>query len=71
MEQIAKQQGIRLVHVPFKGNAEAVTALLGGHIDAVADSTGWAPQVNYGKFRLLVSWGAVRTRNWPTVPTLR
>ena len=56
MERIAKQQGVKLVHVPFKGNAETTTALLGGHIDAVADSTGWAPQVNDGKFRLLVSW---------------
>jgi tripartite-type tricarboxylate transporter receptor subunit TctC len=71
MEQIAKQQGVKLVHVPFKGSAETTTALLGGHIDAVADSTGWAPQVNDGKFRLLVSWGATRTKNWPTVPTLK
>jgi tripartite-type tricarboxylate transporter receptor subunit TctC len=71
MEQIAKQQGIKLVHVPFKGSAESTTALLGSHIDAVADSTGWAPQVNDGKFRLLVSWGATRTKNWPNVPTLK
>ena len=71
MEQIAKQQGIRWTHVPFKGNAEATNALLGGHIHAVADSTGWAPLVNAGKFRLLVTWGAERTKNWPNVPTLR
>jgi tripartite-type tricarboxylate transporter receptor subunit TctC len=71
MEQIAKQQGIKLVHVPFKGSAELTTALLGGHIHALADATGWAPQVNEGKLRLLVSWGASRTRNWPTVPTLK
>ena len=71
MEQIARQQGIKLVHVPYKGNAEATTALLGGHIHALADSSGWAPQVNEGKLRLLVSWGASRTKNWPTVPTLR
>jgi tripartite-type tricarboxylate transporter receptor subunit TctC len=71
MEQIARQQGIKWVHVPFRGNAEAVTSLLGGHIDVVADSTGWAPQVNEGKFRLLVTWGATRTKNWPNVPTLR
>ena len=71
MEQIAKQQGIKLVHVPFKGVAESVTALLGNHIHAIADSTGWAPQVNEGKFRLLVSWGATRTKNWPNVPTLK
>ena len=71
MEQIAKQQGIKLIHVPFKGNAEATTAILGGHIHALADATGWAQQVNEGKLRLLVSWGASRTKNWPTVPTLK
>src|SRR5439155_9675993 len=61
MEQIARQQGAKLVHVPFKGTAEATTALLGGHIHALADATGWAQQVNEGKLRLLVSWGASRT----------
>ncbi len=70
-EQIARQQGIKLVHVPFKGSAELTSAILGGHIHALADATGWAQQVNEGKLRLLVSWGASRTKNWPTVPTLR
>jgi tripartite-type tricarboxylate transporter receptor subunit TctC len=50
---------------------EQMNALLGGHIHAVADSSGWAPLVNAGRFRLLVTWGAARTKNWPTVPTLR
>jgi tripartite-type tricarboxylate transporter receptor subunit TctC len=71
MEQIAKQQGLKWTHVPFKGNADAMNALLGGHIDALADSSGWAQLVNAGRFRLLVTWGAARTKNWPTVPTLR
>jgi tripartite-type tricarboxylate transporter receptor subunit TctC len=71
MEQIAKQQGIKWTHVPFKGNAEATTALLGGHIQVLADSTGWAPLVNSGELRLLVTWGAGRTKNWPDVPTLK
>jgi tripartite-type tricarboxylate transporter receptor subunit TctC len=70
MEQISKQQGIKLVHVPFKGTAESSPALLGSHIHAIADTTGWAQQVNDGKFRLLVTWGATRTKNWPSVPTL-
>jgi tripartite-type tricarboxylate transporter receptor subunit TctC len=71
MEQIAKRQGIKWTHIPFKGNSEAMNALLGGHIDAVADSSGWAQLVNAGQLRLLVTWGAVRTKNWPNVPTLR
>src|SRR6266516_2173377 len=71
IEQIAKRRGIKWTHVPFKGNAESMNALLGGHIHAVADSSGWAPLVNAGRFRLLVTWGAARTKNWPSVPTLR
>jgi tripartite-type tricarboxylate transporter receptor subunit TctC len=71
MEQIARRQGLKWTHVPFKGNADAMNALLGGHIHALADSSGWAQLVNAGRFRLLVTWGAARTKNWPAVPTLR
>jgi tripartite-type tricarboxylate transporter receptor subunit TctC len=70
MEQIAKQVGVKWTQVPFKGAAETNAALLGGHVDAVADSTGWGALVNSGDFRLLVVWGAERTKNWPQVPTL-
>jgi tripartite-type tricarboxylate transporter receptor subunit TctC len=71
MEQIARQQGIKWVHVPFKGTAETTGALLGGHIDAVADSTGWSSLVNAGQLRLLVLWTEARSKNWPDAPTLR
>jgi len=71
MEQIARRAGVSWTHVPFRGNAESNTALLGRHIDVVADSTGWGPFVNAGEFRLLATWGAARTKNWPQVPTLK
>jgi tripartite-type tricarboxylate transporter receptor subunit TctC len=71
MEQIAKQQGVKWVHVPFKGTSETTGALLGGHIDALADATGWSSLVNSGQLRLLVLWTAARSKNWPDVPTLR
>lgn len=71
MEQIAKQTGVKWTQVPFKGAAETNAALLGGHVDAVADSTGWRALVDSGDFRLLVTWGAKRTNNWPNVPTLK
>jgi tripartite-type tricarboxylate transporter receptor subunit TctC len=71
MEQIAKKQGIKWAHVPFKGTSETTGALLGGHIDAVADASGWAPLVNAGQLRLLVIWNAARSKNYPSVPTLR
>jgi len=71
MEEIAFKQGIKWLHVPHKGNAPSMVALLGGHIDSVADSTGWAPHVSAGKVRLLVTWGENRTKRWPDVPTLK
>ncbi len=71
MEELSIITGIQLVHMPFKGGAEAATALLGGHIDAVSDSTSWGPMVDAGKFRLLVTYSPQRMPRYPQVPTLR
>jgi tripartite-type tricarboxylate transporter receptor subunit TctC len=71
MEDIAHRYGINWTHVPFKGNADNMQALLGGHIDAAADATGWGPHVDAGKMRLLATWGAQRTKRWASVPTLK
>jgi tripartite-type tricarboxylate transporter receptor subunit TctC len=71
MEQIALKQGLKWTHVPFKGGSEINAALLGGHVQVMADSTSWAPLVNSGDFRLLVTWGKERTKSWPDVPTLQ
>jgi tripartite-type tricarboxylate transporter receptor subunit TctC len=71
MMQIARLQRIEWTHVPFKGSAEVTNAILGGHIDASADGSTWAAAVNEGRLRLLVTWGATRAANWPTVPTLK
>jgi tripartite-type tricarboxylate transporter receptor subunit TctC len=70
MEEFSERAGIKLNHVPFKGNADAMVALLGGHIMSVSDSTGWAPHVESGKVRLLATYGSKRTKRWPDIPTL-
>lgn len=70
MEAIAEKVGATWLHVPFKGSSDALTALMGGHVDAASDSTGWAPHVNAGRLRLLVTFGKERTKKWATVPTL-
>ena len=71
MEMFAIRNGIKWIQVPMKGGAETTPAVLGGHVSATADSTGWAPQVDSGDLRLLVTWGNQRTKRWPTVPTLK
>ena len=57
-------------HIPFKGVAEGMQSLLGGHIMGHSDSTGWAPHVEAGRLRLLATYGSKRTKRWSHVPTL-
>jgi tripartite-type tricarboxylate transporter receptor subunit TctC len=71
MERIAAEKGIEFLHVPFRGGADNAQALLAGQTQAMADSTSWAPLVDSGQFRLLVTWGAERAKRYPNVPTLR
>ena len=56
--------------MPYKGNAENMQAVLGGHVMAASDATGWGPHVDAGKLRLLATYGSKRTKRWPNVPTL-
>ncbi len=70
MEEFAMRAGIVLNHVPFKGNAENMQALLGGHVMAASDATGWGPHVDAGRLRLLATYGSKRTKRWSQVPTL-
>jgi tripartite-type tricarboxylate transporter receptor subunit TctC len=62
MEVVADKAGVKFLHVPFKGNADSTTALLGGHVMAQSDATGWGKFVDAGTFRLLVTFGEQRTR---------
>ena len=70
VEEFANKAGIQLTHVPFKGSSDGLQALLGGHINAHSDATGWAPHVDSGAMRLLATYGSKRTKRWPQVPTL-
>jgi tripartite-type tricarboxylate transporter receptor subunit TctC len=71
MEEVAARQGVDLLHVPFKGSADATQALMGGHVMAQSDSSGWGRFVDAGQFRLLVTFGDARTQHWPSVPTAK
>ena len=71
MEEIGVKAGVQFLHIPFKGYAEGAVALMGGHVMAQVDSTGWAKLVDAGSLRLLATLGDKRTRwNAPTVAEL-
>ncbi|WP_312305950.1 tripartite tricarboxylate transporter substrate binding protein [Pulveribacter sp.] len=71
MELVAQQLGIELLHVPYKGSADLMQSILSGQVMAAADSTGFAPQVEAGKLRVLNTWGEQRLAKFPDAPTLR
>jgi tripartite-type tricarboxylate transporter receptor subunit TctC len=62
VEDLASKAGVQLLHVPYKGNADSTQALMGGHVMAQSDATGWGKFVDQGAFRLLVTFGEQRTR---------
>ena len=70
MELLADATGMRLVHVPFKGTAPAVTALLGGHVNMVMGDVSVAPQIRSGKLRGLAVTTGKASSLVPGVPTL-
>jgi len=71
MEEVATNAKVQLNHIPFKGNADLQSALLGGHVMAQSDATGWDKFVESGQMRLLVTFGEKRTKRWPNVPTAK
>ena len=72
MEMLGSVSGASFTHVPFTGAAPAITALLGGSLDAVASGPSTVVQhVKAGKLRVLANWGPERHPALPDVPTLR
>ncbi len=71
MAQLMEAERLEWLHVPYRGVAETTTALLSGQVDAVADSSGWAPHVDAGRMRILAIWANERAKRFPDAPTIR
>ena len=71
-KQIQLKAGITTKIIPYDGGAEALVALLGGHIDvACLFPTQSAPHIKAGKLRALAVSDLKRDPDFPDVPTLR
>ncbi len=69
---LERQAGITLRHVPFKGGAENLAALIGGHVDAAISSPDEAyALIEGGKVRPLGSFSDTRSPMLPEVPTMK
>jgi tripartite-type tricarboxylate transporter receptor subunit TctC len=70
MMELAERETLQVEHIPFRGEADAVPAVLGGHIEATAGGTGSSQLVAEGKLRYLNFWTRQRVPRFPDVPTL-
>jgi tripartite-type tricarboxylate transporter receptor subunit TctC len=71
VELIGADTKARFQHIPYRGEAPAITALLQGDIDFIAATTGpISARVHAGEFRALAITSKTRWRDFPDVPTV-
>jgi tripartite-type tricarboxylate transporter receptor subunit TctC len=71
IDELFGKRGLSYIHVPYKGTSEQMIAVNAGQVMVGVNSTGFAPFVDSGQLRLLVTFGEHRTKRWPQVPTLK
>ena len=71
MDELFSRRGLSYNHVPYKGTAEQMVAVTTGQVMVGVNSNGFAPFVDSGRLRLLVTFGEARTKRWAGVPTLK
>jgi tripartite-type tricarboxylate transporter receptor subunit TctC len=69
MEEFCMKAGIKLKHVPYKGGAPNLAAMLGGHVDLMSGPMIFLPHVDAGKARFLVTYTENRIAAYPDTPT--
>jgi tripartite-type tricarboxylate transporter receptor subunit TctC len=71
VELIGNQTKTKFLHVPYRGEAPAITGVLTGDVDFIAATTGpISARVKSGEFRALAVTGKTRWRDFPNVPTV-
>ena len=71
VELLGNQTQTKFLHVPYRGEAPAITGVLTGDVDFIAATTGpISSRVKSGEFRALVVTGKTRWPDFPDVPTL-
>jgi tripartite-type tricarboxylate transporter receptor subunit TctC len=70
MAMLTGAADIDLLHAPYQGGGPALTALLGGQVQALSSGPGPVlPHIREGRLRALAQWGARRAPGFEEVPT--
>ena len=70
MARLMVKENIQTVHLPFRGAADGVEALMAGDLDVMAGGARLHVAVDQGDARWLALWSPRRNPRWPDVPTL-
>ncbi len=70
MARLMVKENIQAVHLPFRGAADGVEALMAGDLDVMAGGARLHTAVDQGDARWLTLWSPQRNPRWPDVPTL-
>ena len=68
-ELFPRRGGVRIRHIPYRGSAESLNDLLGGHISMMTESNA-LPQAKAGKIKIIAIVDDQRHPDFPNVPTL-
>lgn len=72
IDQLERDQNIKLNHVPYKGDAGSIQELMAGRLDFVSSiAASAAAQIRAGNLRLLAVTSANRHPEFPEVPTFK
>lgn len=70
-EYLTRRAGVKMIHVPYKGEAPAFGDLISGRIDVAVMTVPFTkPQIAAGKLRAIATISAQRARGMPNVPTV-
>ena len=70
-ELLSRQVGVRMLHVPYKGNSQAIVDVIGGQVMLMFDQVSTSePYIKAGKLRALAVTSRVRSPLFPDVPTI-
>jgi tripartite-type tricarboxylate transporter receptor subunit TctC len=69
-ELFSRQAGVKMLHVPYKGNSQALVDVIGGQVNMMFDQVSTsAPQIKAGKVRALAVTSLKRSPLLPELPT--
>jgi len=71
VEELIVKRSLQMIHIPYKGSIEAITALLGDHVEMASVTSEFIPSVQAGQTRLLATMGEKRAEKFPDVPTMK